>query len=311
VVPGTGGLAGWLDGGQQWLSSLHEGDRARCRDFAEELGAAPPAQQGGAWQLLLAWLQATQQPGPAEARLGYADRAWWLSRGREGLCEPADALAEFARAGKWPAAAEAADLMLRRLGPAPETCWSAEGELRACLGRLRARRRDLPARLEACRRLLGDLRDRGGVAPRRLADWSARLEGLDAGGADAALYREVSVAAAAPAAPPALGLLALWLQPAGESRFSERALKDLTLLWALTHDPWYTWPASVPAEVAGLIAAAREGDWPRMADAAARVLRRCPDLSGVSRSDGDDFRAALQRLARRRGQRNRARRTSM
>jgi hypothetical protein len=312
VVPGTGDLAAWLDGGQQWLSSLHEKDRERCRDFAESLAALESAavRQGGALQMLLAWLQSTQQPGPAEARLGHADRAWWLSRGREDLTEAADTLAEFARASKWPAAAEAADLMLQRLGPAPATCWSAECELRACLERLRAGRRDLPARLEACRRLLADLRDHGGVTPRRLADWSLRLEGLEAEGEDGALYREVSVAADAPAAPPALGLLALWLQPAGESPFSERALKDLTLLWALTHDPWYTWPAEVPAEVAGLIAAAREGDWPRLADAATRMMRRGPDLSGVSRSDGDDFCAALQRLARRRGQRHRARRTS-
>jgi hypothetical protein len=310
VVPGTEVLADWLDGGQQWLSSLHEADRARCRDFAQELGELRPARRAGALQLLLAWLQSTQQPGPAEMRLVHADRVWWLSQGREELAEPADAVAEFARAGKWPAAAEVAAQMLPRLGPAPETCWSAGGELRTCLGRLRARRRDLSARLESCRRLLADLRERGGMPARRLADWSARLEALDVDGADGALYREVSVAAGAPAAPPALGLLALWLQPAGESRFSERALKDLTLLWALTNDPWYSWPAGVAGLVAGLIAAAREGDWPRLADAAAGALRRLPDLSGVSRADGDDFRAALQRLARRRGQRNRARRTS-
>src|SRR5262249_34288938 len=152
--------------------------------------------------------------------------------------------------------------------------------------------------------------DGGPADTARLADWSARLEALDGdGGAeDGALAREVAGGADAPAAPPALGLLALWLQPAGEARFSERALKDLTALWSLTHDPWYTWPPEVPGAVAALFAAARDGDWPRLADEAARVLRRGPDLSGVSRSAGEEFRACLQRLARRRGQRTRARR---
>jgi hypothetical protein len=310
AVTAAGELADWLDAGQQWLSSLHEEDRDRCRAFAAALAAAPPVPSPGALQLLLAWLQSTQQPGPAEARLSYADRAWWLSQDREELVEAADTLAEFARAGKWAAAAEAAAAMLRRLGRAPAVCWSADGELRACLERLRARRRDLSARLAACRRLLTHLRETGSAVPAgRLADWSARLEGLE-GETDGGLYADLGGRAASPAAPPALGLLALWLQPAGESCFSERALKDLTLLWSLTHDPWYTWPADMPAAVAGLIAAAHEDDWPRLADAAARLLRRGPDVSGVSRSAGEEFRAALQRLARRRGQRSRARRTT-
>ena len=170
--------------------------------------------------------------------------------------------------------------MLHRLGRIPAVCWSAECELRACLERLRARRRDLSARLDAGRRLLAHLRDGGAAVPAaRLADWAARLEGLDGDADDAALHAEVGAPPPPPAAPPALGLLALWLQPAGESRFSERALKDLTLLWSLTHDPWYAWPAGVPPEVAGLIAAAREGDWPRLADGAARLLRGGADLS--------------------------------
>jgi hypothetical protein len=311
AIPAAGGLADWLDSGQQWLSSLHEEDREKCQAFAEALagGMSPtPA----ARLLLLAWLQSTQQPGPAEARLVCADRVWWLCQGREDLAEPADTVAEFARAGKWQAAAEAAALMLRRLGRAPVVCWSAECELRACLGQLRARRRDLPARLDACRRLLAHLRENGPAVPAtRLADWSARVEGLEGDAEDAALHAEVCARAAVPAAPPALGVLALWLRPAAESRFSERALKDLTLLWALTHDPWYAWPAGVPPEVAGLIAAAREEDWPRLADGAGRLLRASPDLSGLSRSAGEEFRAALQRLAHRRGQRSsRTRRTS-
>src|SRR5207253_2106785 len=114
---------------------------------------------------------------PAEARLACADRAWWLSRAREDLAEPADRLAEHARASRWPAAAETAALLLRRLGPLPEVTWSAECELRACLGRLRARGRDPSARLEACRRLLASLSD--GAA--RLAEWSARVESLAEG----------------------------------------------------------------------------------------------------------------------------------
>src|SRR5262249_56820017 len=126
-----------------------------------------------------------------------------------------------------------ADVMLQRLGRAPATCWSAECELRSCLERLRAGRRDLPARLEACRRLLVDLRDHGGVTPRRLADWSLRLEGLEAEGEDGALYREVSVAADAPAAPPALGLLALWLQPAGGAPLPRPAVENPALPSAL------------------------------------------------------------------------------
>jgi hypothetical protein len=310
AVPAVSDLAEWLDAGQQWLSSLHEKDRLKCQAFAEALaaGAAPAC---GATQLLLAWLQSTQQPGPAEARLACADRAWWLSQGREELAEPADALAEFARAGKWPDAGEVAAKMLGRLGRAPAVCWSADGELRACLGRLRARRRDLPARLDACRRLLAHLKDDGHAVPAaRLADWCARLEALDGDAEDAALYAEVSARAAARGAPPALGLLALWLRPAAESRFSQRALKDLTLLWSLTHDPWYAWPSGVPPEVSALVAAAREEDWPRLADGAARLLRSGVDLSGVSRSAGEEFRAALQRLAHRRGQRSRARRTA-
>jgi hypothetical protein len=308
VVPGTDDVADWLDAGQQWLSSLHEEDRERCRGFSEALSQQPllALRASGGSHLLLAWLQSTQQPGPAETRLSHVDRAWWLSRDRKDLAEPAEALAEFSRAAKWPAAAEVAARMLRQLGPAPDACWSAECELRACLGQLRARRRDVSARLEAGRRLVGQLRD----AAVPVADWPGRLEAMDVGGEDEALYREVSVAADTPAAPPALGLLALWLQSAGESRFSERALKDLTLLWSLTHDPWYTWPAGVPAQVAGLIAAAREADWPRLADAAARLFRRAPDLSGVGRTAGEELRAALQRLARRRGQRNRMRRTT-
>ncbi len=311
AIPAAAGLAAWLEAGQQWLSSLHEEDRERCQSFAAALADEGAVPAPGALQLLLAWLQSTQQAGPAEARLVYADRAWWLCQGHEDLAEPADTLAEFARAGKWAAAAETAALMLRRLGRAPAVCWSAECELRACLERLRARRRDLSARLDAGRRLLAHLRENGPLVPAaRLADWSGRLEGLDGDAEDAALYAEVSARAAAAAAPPALGQLALWLQPAAESRFSERALKDLTLLWSLTHDPWYSWPAGVPPEVAGLIAAAREGDWPRLADSAARLLRRGTDLSGLSRSAGDEFRAALQRLAHRRGQRSRARRTS-
>ncbi len=313
LVPEAAGLAAWLDAGQQWLSSLHEEDRERCRAFAEALTARHPetAARPAALHLLLAWLQATQEPGPVEARLLHADRAWWLSQGRDELAEPADSLAEFARSGKWSVAAETAALMLRRLGRPPAVCWSADCEFRACLERLRARRRPLSARLDAGRRLLAHLRDNGGAVPsRRLGDWSARLEALDGDAEDGALHGEVSRLAAAPDAPPALGLLALWLQPAAESRFSERALKDLTALWALTHDPWYSWPAGVPPEVAGLIAAARCGDWPRLADAALRLLRRGVDLSGVSRSAGEEFRAALQRLAYRRGQRSRARRTS-
>jgi hypothetical protein len=311
AVPAADSLAAWLDAGQQWLSSLHEEDRQQCHAFAEALADETAAPMTGATQLLLAWLQSTRQPGPAEVRLVCADRVWWLSQGREDLTEPADAVAEFARAGKWSAAAEAAALMLRRLGGIPTVCWSADCELRACLERLRSRRRDLSARLEAGRLLVTHLRDNGSAVPAaRLADWTARLEGLDGDTEDAALHGEVSSHAAIPTAPPALGLLALWVQPAGESRFSERALKDLTLLWSLTHDPWYAWPSGVPPEVAGLIAAAREGDWPRLADGAGRLLRAGPDLSGVSRSAGEEFRAALQRLSRRRGQRLRARRTA-
>ncbi|HEX5273451.1 MAG TPA: hypothetical protein VFW33_23300 [Gemmataceae bacterium] len=304
LVPAADGLAAWLDAGQQWLSSLHEEDREKCRAFAAALGAGAGP---GAPQLLLAWLGSTQQPGPAEARLTCADRAWHLSREREELAEPADALAEFARAGKWPAAAEAAGQMLRRLGRAPAVCWSAECELRACLERLRAGRRDLPARLDACRRLITHLRENDPSVP---ADWSARLEAMDGDAEDAALHDEVIARTVVPGAAPALDLLALWLRPAAESRFAERALKDLTALWSLTHDPWYAWPSGVPPEVAGLIAAAREGDWPRMADGAARLLRAGTDLSGVSRSAGEEFRAALQRLAQRRGQRSRPRRAS-
>jgi hypothetical protein len=308
VLPAAAGLAEWLEAGQQWLSSLHEKDRQRCQSFADALAAL---NTGGTGQLLLAWLRSTQQPGPVEARLLVADRAWWLSQGREELAEPAETLAEFARAGKWPAVAETAAAMLLRLGDAPRVCWSAGSELRACLERLRARRRTLPARLDACRRLLTHLRETGPAAPaQRLADWSSRVEGLEGDAEDDALFAEVEARAAAPAAAPALGLLALWLQPAAESTFSERALKDLTLLWSLTHDPWYTWPADVPAQVAGLIAAARAGDWPRLSDAATRLLRHGPDLSGVSRSAGEEFRAALQRLAHRRGRRSRTRRTT-
>jgi hypothetical protein len=307
LVPTAAPLAAWLDAGQQWLSSLHEEDRTRSQRFAESLTADGGS---GAPQLLLAWLRSTQHPGPAETRLACADRAWWLSREREDLAEPADGLAEFARAGKWPAAAEVAAGMLRRLGRAPAVCWSVECELRACLERLRARRRDLSARLDACRRLIAHLREGGSAVPAaRLADWATRLEALDGEADDAALHVEVS-GRLCPGAPPALGLLALWLRPAGESRFSERALKDLTLLWSLTHDPWYAWPSGVPPEVASLIAAAGDGDWPRLADGASRLLRAGTDLSGVSRSAGEEFRAALQRLAQRRGQRGRARRTS-
>jgi len=295
------------------LSSLHEEDRAQCRNFAAALtdsdAEAPP--HSGAASLLLAWLESTQQPGPAEPRLLHVDRVWWSSQGRAELAEPADALAAFARAGQWPAAAETAALMLRRLGPIPDVCWSAECELRVSLQRLRGRRRDLPVRLEAGRRLIAHLREQSRVVPAaRLADWSARLEALDAGADDGTLSAEVNTRAAAPSAPAALSLLALWLRPASESPFSERALKDLTALWALTTDPWYSWPAAVPAEVNGLIAAARSGDWPRLADAATRLLRRGVDLSSVSRSAGDDFRAAVARLAHRRGQRSRVRRTS-
>jgi len=309
VVPAAAGLAGWLDAGQQWLSSLHEKDRERCHAFAESFAALDG--RGGALQLLLAWLRSTQHPGPVEARLLHADRAWWLSQGSGELAEPADTLAESARLAKWSIAAETADQMLRHLGRAPAVCWSSSCELRTCLERLRAARRDLPARLDACRRLLSHLRQNGWPVPsQRLADWSGRVEGLEGDAEDGVLHAEVGAHAAAPAASPALGLLALWLQPATESPFSERALKDLTLLWSLTHDPWYTWPAGVPPGVAGLIAAAREGNWPRLADAAARLLRQGHDLSGVSRSAGEEFRAALQRLAHRRGQRSRARRTS-
>jgi hypothetical protein len=307
AVPAAAALAAWLDAGQQWLSSLHEEDREKCQAFAEAL-AADGVPADGALQLLLAWLQSTQQPGPAEVRLVCADRAWRLSQGRDDLAEPADALAEFARAGKWLAAGEAAAGMLRLLGRAPAVCWSAECELRSCLGQLRARRRDLPARLDACRRLLAHLRDNGPVPAARLTAWSARLEAVEGDSEDAGLHVELSARAAAPGAPPSLGLLALWLRPAAESRFSERALKDLTLLWTLTHDPWYAWPSGVPPEVDELIAAAREEDWPRLADGAGRLLRGGADLSGLSRSAGEEFRAALQRLAHRRGQRSRTRR---
>lgn len=301
-------LAAWLDAGQQWLASLHEEDRDECQAFADALTAE---EGGGARDLLLAWLQSTQQPGPAETRLVCADRAWRLSQARDDLAEPAEALAEFARAGQWPAAAEAAAQMLRLLGRAPTACWSAECELRACLERLRARRRDLPARLDACRRLIAHLRDNGpAVHAARLTDWSARLEALEGDAEDAALCAEVSARAGCGGAPPALGLLALWLRPAAESRFSERALKDLTLLWSLTYDPWYAWPSGVPPEVAGLIAAAGDGDWPRLADGAGRLLRAGTDLSGVSRSAGEEFRGALHRLAQRRGQRTRKRRAA-
>ena len=79
-------------------------------------------------------------------------------------------------------------------------------------------------------------------------------------------------------------------------------MKDLTLLWSLTHDPWYAWPSGAPPEVAGLlIAAAGDGDWPRLSAGAGRLLRAGTDLSGVSRSAGEEYRAALHRLAHRRG----------
>jgi hypothetical protein len=309
-VPGAAGLATWLDAGQQWLSSLHEADREQCWAFAESL-ASPGAQASGAQALLLAWLKSTQHPGPAEPSLLHVDRVWWLSQGRDELTEPAEALTGFARASQWYTAAETAAQMLRQLGPISAVYWSAEGELRASLERLRSRRRDLPARLETCRKLIDYLREQSrSVPPARLADWSARLEVLTAAADDSALYAEVSAHAAKPAASAALALLALWLRPAAESSFSERALKDLAELWLLTTDPWYSWPAAVPTEVLGLIAAAQSGDWPRLADAATRLLRRGPDLSGVSRSAGEDFRAALSRLAHRRGQRSRVRRTS-
>ena len=91
----------------------------------------PPVPRTGAQPLLLAWLQATQQPGAPDPRLENTDRVWWLSQGHEDLVEPADALAEYARAGKWSAAAETAAQMLHRVGPVADVCWSADFEFRA------------------------------------------------------------------------------------------------------------------------------------------------------------------------------------
>jgi hypothetical protein len=312
----VGRFAAWLDEGQQWLSSFHEEDKARAGEFAEALAPLEASLRGSgqaALRLLLLWLRATQEPGPPEPRLVNLDGAWWLSRAGPGPSDPAaDVLVEHAGAGKWLTAGEAAGLLLGRM-PAPIEAWSIACELRACLHGLRGAVRRLPARRDACRRLLSYLGEHGpdGIAP-LLDGWAERIGALDEGGAadDPALYEEVwrqaaSLDGRAPGGLAALRLLALWLQPGGQSRFSEGALKDLDQLWDLTHDPWYTWPADVPPLVQGMIAAAAVGDWSRLAEAAGRALRRFPDVSATSRSAAEDFRRALRRLARRRGERGR------
>lgn len=294
-------LAAWLDGGQQWLSSFHQEDKAQAAAVAESLrpylDGRPPA-AGAALRLLRLWLAATGEPGAVEPRLGALDLAWRQTSdaaGREALAE----LIEQAHRGRWDDVSHAAERLLAiRAGP------SADGEpSRLALLQLRSFR-PRPRQQEACGRLVAYLHD-SGEPFRWLAAHGEELLGADDG--PSRLAAEVSAFLAAhpgddaPAARATLQLLGLWLRPPGASRLAEPALEALDLLWRHTHDPWYDWPAETAGRVRELIAFAAAGEAPALAAAARRLLRQFPDESRVGRGAAEEFRAALQRLARVRG----------
>jgi hypothetical protein len=189
--------------------------------------------------------------------------------------------------------------------------------LRSDLERLRIRWGDLPARLKACRLLLDyGKKNASEEVPKLLEDWAVRLGALpEAEAHDASLSLEVRLCAEAVSSQAkggllsALRLLVLWTEPAPESRFSEAALRDLDTLWWFTQDEWYSWPAEVAVLIEALVEAATRGDWQRLATRASAILRQFPDLSLTNRGPAQDFRNALARLARRRGQRSYAPRT--
>jgi hypothetical protein len=79
-VPVLGRLCDWLDGGQ-WLATFGREDRERSAFFHRWLTALRDRFQDdslAAVDLLLLWLQATQEPGEPGRPLLDADRAWWL-----------------------------------------------------------------------------------------------------------------------------------------------------------------------------------------------------------------------------------------
>jgi hypothetical protein len=314
-------MAAWLDQGQQWLSSFHDRDRQQTSRYAQALASLEQRLDGrpqAALRLLLLWLGSLQAPGLPSSRLVGLDRAWWLTDGDAGLpgggTASMDDLVALAHTGKWLAVAETAAGLRQSLDRRPDVPGPTSVELRRCLKALALGRWSGQARRDACRRLIAFLQEHlSGRLSALLERCSQRLDTLGEDAAQAAdLHAEVAAASASvkgecpPAARAALDLLQLWLEPVFESSFSERALMDLDQLWTLTHDPWYTWPAEVPAAVESLIALAATGNWPQLAEAARHLLRQYPDASMTSRSVAQDFHERLQRLARRRGRKKNA-----
>jgi hypothetical protein len=89
-VPGMGRLSDWLEGGQ-WLATFGREDRERSDFFRRWLTARRPRFQDDSLagiDLLILWLQSTQEPGQPGRTLLDADRAWWLGRSRPSALRP-------------------------------------------------------------------------------------------------------------------------------------------------------------------------------------------------------------------------------
>jgi hypothetical protein len=318
-APALSAVASWLDAGTRWLSSFRKADRQRVAELTPALKALLPTLQGSehaALRLLLLWLHSTDDSGLPDARLLALTRVWRYCRelpsGIVGLDELTHVMVEQAAAGKWRGVGETAHALLAHLGEPPDVSWSVACELRCDLERLRIRWGDLPARLKACRVLLDYGKKNASEEVRKwLTACEVRFSALpETELVDAHLALEVRICSEAIAKQAnggllsALRLLALWTEPAPESRFSEAALRDLDKLWWFSHDAWHDCSAEVAVQIEALIEAATRGDWQQLASRAASLLRGIPDLSLNSRlGTAQDFRNALTRLARRRGQR--------
>jgi hypothetical protein len=145
-VPALHRLCDWLDGGP-WLATFGRDDRLQSDLFRRrltELRERLADDARAALDLLICWLEATQEPGEPPARLLDADRAWWLSHDAapgwpDDLAPLANELAAAATRGDWAGAAASAGVMVRRLReglPAPG--WHGR-ELQDCLHRLAKR----------------------------------------------------------------------------------------------------------------------------------------------------------------------------
>jgi hypothetical protein len=142
-APLLGRLCDWLEGGS-WLATFGRDDRMQGDLFRRRLAVLRGRFEGdaqAALDLLICWLESTQEPGEAGQRLLDADRAWWLNHALphswpDEMCGLANELATAATRGDWRQVAVRAAVMSRCLSACPEASGWPGRELQDCLRRL-------------------------------------------------------------------------------------------------------------------------------------------------------------------------------